>query len=149
VPPVAAIAAASFAAHCAELLSGAGTVGVRRMFGGHGFTMDGLFVAIAIGGRLFLKVDAESRPRFEAAGAEPFAYRRQGREATLGYWSAPDDALDGPDAMRPWARHALQAALAAAAAPRKRRTPVSPVTPPTPTAAAPAAGSRRRSTPPR
>ncbi|MEP7282526.1 MAG: TfoX/Sxy family protein [Rubrivivax sp.] len=143
-------AADAFAAHCAELLAGSGTVRLRRMFGGHGLSLDGLPVALVSRHQLYLKVDAESRPAFEAAGSAPFVYQRQGRTATLGYWTAPDDALDSPDAMRPWARRALQAALSAAAAARpKRARPARGPTPPSPAAAAAAAGTQRRAKPPR
>jgi DNA transformation protein len=138
-------AADAFAAHCAELLSGSGAVRVRRMFGGHGLYLDGCFVAVVTARRLFLKANEETRAAFEAAGSQPFVYTRLGQAATLGYWSAPDAAFDGPEAMRPWARLALQAALAAASRARSRRR----VTPRSPPGAAPAAGRRRRSTPPR
>ena len=52
---------------------------------------------------------------FEAAGCEPFRYTmKDGREMTMGYWTAPEEALDSPEAMRPWARRAMEAALVAA-----------------------------------
>jgi DNA transformation protein len=104
-----------YVAHCAELLGGSGAVRVRRMFGGHGLYLDELFVAIVAGGRLYLKVDATTRPRFEAAGCEPFVYRGAGREVTMHYWSVPDEAMDSAALMAPWARLARQAALYAAA----------------------------------
>lgn len=112
--------------HCIELLSPIGAVRVRRMFGGYGIYVDELFVAIVAWDRLYLKANTESRARFEAAGCEPFIYDSKGQGVSLGYWSAPADAMESPAMMAPWARLALQAALAARAAkppPRKRIRP--------------------------
>lgn len=103
-------------AHCLELLAPLGRVRARRMFGGHGLYVDDLFVALIAADRLYLKCDAQSRPAFERAGCVPFAYSSRERAAvTLGYWSAPDDAMDSPQAMLPWARQAFASALRAQA----------------------------------
>ena len=63
-----------FVAHCTELLGSAGMVRSRRMFGGHGFYVDDLFVALISAECLYLKVDAQTRPAFEAAGCARFVY---------------------------------------------------------------------------
>jgi DNA transformation protein len=86
------------------------------MFGGHGLYVDDVFVALIVGERLFLKADARTRQAFEAAGCEPFVYDGKGKAVTLGYWSAPPEAMESPGLMLPWARRALQAGLAARAA---------------------------------
>lgn len=123
--------------HCIELLSPLGTVRARRMFGGHGLYVDELFVAIIAFDRLYLKAGPEFRPKFEAAGCEPFVYSARTGAVALGYWSAPPDAMESPALMLPWARLALQSALAArnaapvkkpkaaSARPRTRRKPAS------------------------
>lgn len=112
------------AAHCAELLAGLGPVRMRRMFGGHGFYVDDVFVAILAFDKLFLKVDAATEARFREAGGEPFSYEAKGRgRVSLHYWTAPADAMESPALMRPWARLAMAAALAAANAPRAARAP--------------------------
>lgn len=100
--------------HCLELLASVGTPRARRMFGGQGLYVDELFIALIAFDRLYLKADAESAPRFEAAGCEPFAYtaKDHGR-VSMGYWSAPEEAMDSPAAMRPWAKLAIDAALRA------------------------------------
>jgi DNA transformation protein len=113
-----------FAAHCLELLSPLGTVRSRRMFGGHGFYVDDLFVGLGSGDRLYLKVDEESRPHFEAAGCEPFDFdTKDGKRVVLGFWSAPDEALESPMLMQPWARFSMQAALRARNAKKPSRRP--------------------------
>jgi DNA transformation protein len=112
-----------FVTHCMELLSPLGSVRSRRMFGGHGFYVDDLFLAIIAFDRLYLKADAQSRPRFEATGCEPFVYDGQGKSVTLGYFTAPEDAMESPALMQPWARLALEAALRARAA---KKAPAQP-----------------------
>jgi DNA transformation protein and related proteins len=100
-------------AHAVELLASSGAVQVRSMFGGHGLYVDGLFVAIVAFDRLYLKVDAETRERFAAAGGAPFVYEGAGRTVTLGYFSAPGEAMDSPALMQPWVRLAIDAAVRA------------------------------------
>jgi DNA transformation protein len=119
------MASPEFVAHCIELLAPVGSVRTRRMFGGHGFYVDDLFIALIAGERLYLKTDAQTRPRFEAAGCAPFVYDTAGgKQVALGYFSAPDDAMESPPLMEPWARHALSAALRARAAKPRAATPV-------------------------
>jgi DNA transformation protein and related proteins len=105
-----------FVAHCVELLGKLGSARARRMFGGHGLYVDDLFVAIVADEELFLKVDAQSRPQFEAAGCRPFVYDRKTQAIALGYWSTPGEATESVAQMLPWARLALGAALRARAA---------------------------------
>lgn len=104
----------AFAGYCAELLAGLGPVRVKRMFGGHGIYVDDLFIAIVTGETLYLKADAQSLARFEAAGCAPFTYSARGRgKVSLNYRAAPAEAMDSPAAMRPWAALAMEAALRA------------------------------------
>ena len=101
----------AFAQYCAELLSGLGPVRVRPMFGGHGIYVDDLFLAIVVGEVLYLKVDAQTMGRFEAAGCAPFVYTAKGRgRVSLNYRAAPAEAMESPALMRPWARLAMDAA---------------------------------------
>lgn len=98
---------------CRDLLAPAGAVRVRRMFGGHGFYVDELFVAILATGQLYLKTDEATRSRFADAGCTPFSYGAEGRTVSLSYWTVPADAMESPALMQPWLRLALQAALSA------------------------------------
>ena len=102
-----------FASYCAELLAALGPVRVKRMFGGHGLYVDDVFIAIAHGETLYLKADGETRQRFAQAGCSEFTYRSHGHTRSLGYWSAPVEAMDSPALMRPWAQLAMEAALRA------------------------------------
>lgn len=132
-----------FVAHCVELLAPLGPVRVRRMFGGWGLYVDEVFIALIALERLYLKADAHSAPRFEAAGSEPFRFEAHGEVTITSYWAAPAEALDSPPLMEPWARLAMQSALSARAAKAPKNKAPKP-------AAAPAlkpttlAASRRR-----
>ncbi len=106
-----------FASHCHELLSVLGRARTRRMFGGHGIYVDDLFIALIINEVLYLKADELARPAFESAGGQPFSYATAtGNRTVLAYWTAPDDAMESPPQMLPWARLAMASALRAAAA---------------------------------
>ena len=105
-----------FSTHCLELLGTVGSARARRMFGGVGLYVDDLFVALIIAERLYLKADAQTRERFEAAGGQPFVYDAKGKAMSMGYFTAPDEAIESPTLMQPWARLALEAALRARAA---------------------------------
>jgi len=112
--------------HCLVLLAPMGEARARRMFGGYGLTLDGLFLAIIAFNRLYLKANDETRTQFADAGCEPFVYQAKGKPMTMSYWTVPPQALESPELMRPWARLALQAALRAQAA--KRAGPAKKVT---------------------
>ncbi len=108
-----------FVARCAELLSPLGAVRTRRMFGGHGFYIDELFVPLIADERLYLKADALTRSAFEGAGCTPFTFEKARGDTVeavaTSYFSAPEDAMESPPLMQPWARLALAAALRARA----------------------------------
>ena len=95
------------------------------MFGGHGFYVDDLFVAIIA----FGPPVPEGRRRQRAAlrggrRRERFVYEARGQSNSINYWTVPDEAMESPAAMRPWLRLAMQAALSArAAAPAAGRRP--------------------------
>lgn len=106
---------------CVELLQPLGPVRPRRMFGGHGIYVDGLFMALVIQNQLYLKTDDVSRERFVAAGCEPFSYAtKSGERMVLSYYRPPEEVLESPPLMLPWARLALEAALRAANAKAKK-----------------------------
>jgi DNA transformation protein len=119
-----------------ELLEPNGRVAFKRMFGGHGLYLDGLFVAIVVDGRPYFKADAETVPAFVAAGCAPFVYDSGGKRVEMSYWSLPESALDSAEDMQPWARRALAAALRKpAVATRKKAAARAAKKPPTATRA--------------
>ena len=109
-----------FSEHLRELFSEVGPIDLRPMFGGHGLYLDGTIIGIVLDETLYLKTDAATRAHFENAGCAPCIYDMKGRALTMSYWSVPADAMDSPQAMRPWAQLALEAALRKRAG-RKRK----------------------------
>ena len=102
------------------------------MFGGWGVSADGLTIALLAdlgsGEKLWLKADADTCHRFEAAGCARFTYNmRQGAAVvarSMNYYSAPEDAMDSAHAMAPWARLALDSAFKAYSLAGAKRSPV-------------------------
>lgn len=112
-----------FVLHACELLSCLGPVQAKRMFGGYGLSVDGMNVAIIAFDTLFLKTNVDTVAQWLAAGSRPFEYEARGKRLALHYHTPPDEALESPDLMAPWARLALQAALAARSPKPPKRTP--------------------------
>jgi DNA transformation protein and related proteins len=113
----------AFVSHCLELLSPLGSTSSRRMFGGHALYIDGLCMALIISDTLYLKVDDTHRALFERAGCKPFTYAGKHDEVhVMSYYTAPEEAMESPAEMMPWARRGLAAAVAARAkAPAKKK----------------------------
>jgi DNA transformation protein and related proteins len=97
--------------HLQDLFADFGAVSARPMFGGHGIYRDEVLIGIVLDETLYLKVDAQTRPAFEAAGCVPCVYTRQRSPITMSYWSVPEGAMDSAQAMLPWAQRAHDAAL--------------------------------------
>ncbi|MFZ4482237.1 MAG: TfoX/Sxy family protein [Rhodoferax sp.] len=106
-----------FALYCCELLGTVGPCLARRMFGAYGISTEGLTLAILAdlgsGEKLWLKADETTRPLFENAACERFTYQSKNGPKSMNYYSVPDEALESPQLMAPWARLALEAALSA------------------------------------
>ena len=99
-----------FAERIVSLLTPVGPARAGRMFGGFGIFMDDLMFALIADETLYLKVAEETKSAKQHAGSRPFTYRRQGREISMSYWSAPAGSLDDMEALSPWAGLALAAA---------------------------------------
>lgn len=91
-----------------EQLAPLGALKPKRMFGGVGIYADGLFFAILDDDTLYLKGDAELKPRFEAAGSHAFDPFGEGKP--MAYWSAPAEAMDDAELLVEWAHRALAVA---------------------------------------
>jgi DNA transformation protein len=100
-----------------DLFGALGAVDTRRMFGGHGIYLEGRIFALEIGGEIYIKAGEGIADRFRAAGSRPFSYARNGKIATMGYWTLPESAVDDPEEAARWAR----VSLAADEPPLKRR----------------------------
>lgn len=124
---------AEYRDYLADLFQPFPGVRFRPMFGRLGIFRDGARFALVAREQLYFKVDAETESAFANAGAEPFEYDGKAKTVRLGYWTAPDDAMDDPDAFREWTELGLAAARRAQTkkqakkqkkpAPRKPRKP--------------------------
>ncbi len=96
-----------------DLFGALGLVRARSMFGGVGIYIDELmFGFLDRDETLYLRVDDQNRPAFEAAGSHPFRYPlKSGEEFEIGYWRMPEEALECSDQAAHWGRLALDAAL--------------------------------------
>jgi DNA transformation protein len=111
-----------FVLHVCELLSGVGPCTAKRMFGGWGISVDGMNIALIAWDTLFLKSNADTEPQWLAAGGQPFQYEAKGKTMRLHYYTPPEEALESPAVMLPWARLALTAAVAARKPAKRSRT---------------------------
>jgi DNA transformation protein and related proteins len=94
-----------------ELFAPFAAVSLKRMFSGHGVYTDGICFALHLRDDIYLKTDAETQARFEAAKSEPFAYDgHRGRVTVTSYWRLPPGAYDDPDELKDWCGLAVQAA---------------------------------------
>jgi DNA transformation protein len=107
-----------------DQLQAAGRVAARRMFGGVGLYLDGLFFALIDDDTLYFKADDSNRARFERAGSKPFCPYPDRPEQAMGYWQVPAEVLEDAEELVAWAREAMMVALAARTKrPARRRAP--------------------------
>ncbi len=109
-----------------EQLAAAGRVVSKRMFGGVGLYLDGLFFALIDDDTLYFKTDDSNRPRFQRAGSQPFCPYPDRPDYQMGYWQVPAEVLEDAGELLAWAREALAVALRSRSArrpARRRRTP--------------------------
>ena len=103
-----------FISYVVELMQSIGAVSAKRMFGGCGIFMDGLMFALVADNTLYLKADSETESEFEEKGLERFKYNKKGKEYSMSYYSAPEEAMEDVGEMSDWARKSYGAALRAA-----------------------------------
>lgn len=102
-----------------DQLQPAGNIRARAMFGGHGIYCDGVMFAALAGGRLFFKVDAQSRQDYIARGLGPFI--TDPGQTISSYYEVPPAVIEDQDELIAWAIRAIAAARAAAAVRTQRR----------------------------
>ena len=110
-----------FVEYLLELLEPFGGVKVKAMFGGFGIFRRDLMFGLVADDTLYLKADEKSRPEFESRGLSPFVYKTKGKEYSMSYSQAPEEALEDPEEMAQWAKKAYDAAKRAAQIKRMKR----------------------------
>jgi DNA transformation protein len=98
-----------------------GRVDVRRMFGGHGIYADGVMFALQAYGEIYLRVDDQTLPAFEAMSLAPFVFESARGRATMSYRKMPEDAHENTEDLVRWSRLALEAARRVKAAKSARK----------------------------
>jgi DNA transformation protein len=105
-----------------EALEPIGRVSMRKMMGGATLYLDSAIFAIMVDGELWFKADDESNAIWDEAGCtERFSVTfKDGRVETMNYRGAPTDVYDDAEAMRHWARLAVEAGMRGASKKRKK-----------------------------
>ena len=94
-----------------DLFADFGPVTIRKMFSGHGISVDGVNFALALRAGLFFRADEMTIPDFEAEGSKPFQYSTRAKTVVVNsYWELPARLFDDSAELAQWARAALAAA---------------------------------------
>lgn len=103
--------------YAVELISGFGSVEVKRMFGGATLTRNGVGFAILDDDTFFLKGDVSLGAEMKAQGSKAWSYsiKKDGTVRDIAYWSLPASAADDPDEASALAKRSYAIAVKAAA----------------------------------
>ena len=94
-------------------------VRAMSMFGGAGIYAGQTIFALISDDALYFKVDATTRPKFEARGLGPF--RPMGdTSATMSYYLVAEELLEDPEELRPWVEDAISVARRSKTKPPRR-----------------------------
>jgi DNA transformation protein len=94
-----------------DLFADFGPVTIRKMFSGHGISVDGVNFALSLRAGLFFRADEVTIPDFEAEGSKPFQYTTRAKTVLVNsYWELPERLFDDSAELAQWARAALAAA---------------------------------------
>lgn len=108
------------AEHVVESLSDLGPVRAKAMFGGYGLYLGDLMFGLIAKDVLYFKVDATTRPCFEAEGLGPFIYTGGQKPVSMSYHRAPDASLDDSELLLTWAKLGIESATRARLAPKSK-----------------------------
>jgi len=90
-----------------DQLDALGDVTVRRMFGGAGLYCGAKFFAILYQGRLFFKIDEQTRGEYETRGMKPF--QPNPKQTLKSYYEVPAEVLEDRETLVQWAHAAIRA----------------------------------------
>lgn len=92
-----------------DQLACVGPIRFKRMFGGVGLYMRGLFFALIADDVLYFKVDDSNRLDYEAVGMGPFRPFPD-KPDVMQYYEVPADVLENTGNLSEWAQKALHVA---------------------------------------
>jgi TfoX/Sxy family transcriptional regulator of competence genes len=103
--------AADLMAQLDRKLAPLGHLATRRMFSGYAAYLDGTVFALILRGKLWLRVDDQTRPDYIKAGMKPFAYTKpsSGKTVRIESYECPAAILGDAAKLRRWAREARRA----------------------------------------
>jgi DNA transformation protein len=104
----------SFKAFVLDQLAALPQLEIRPMFGGFGLYQAGHFFAIIMAGRVFFKINDQSRADYLDRHMPPFTYEKGRKVISLQYFEVPPEILDDRAALVVWAQRAIQAAMPSA-----------------------------------
>ncbi len=110
----------SFLTFVLEQLDSLGGVTPRAMFASQGLYAGDVHFAIVSAGRLYLKVDDQTRGDFEAADMGPF--RPNDKQTLASYYEVPLEVLEDRGELAQWARRAIEAQKRATGKKNRRRS---------------------------
>jgi DNA transformation protein len=91
------------------MLDPLGPVRARSMFGGAGIYLGDTMFALIADDVLYFKTDAENRGEYETLGMTPFK-PFDDKPMVMSYHEVPPDAMEDPNTLCAWAKHAWEAA---------------------------------------
>jgi len=88
-----------------------GAIKARKMFGGYGIYLNGIFFAIIIDNILYFKVGDSNRPIYEQYGSKPFSYAgKNNKVIVMSYWQVPADILENREKLTVWVKKSVEIA---------------------------------------
>jgi DNA transformation protein len=89
-----------------DQLSGLPGLTCRAMFGGYGLYQREIFFGIIHKGRLYLKTNRVTAPRYRDRGMKPF--KPTSTQTLKNYYEVPVEVLEDSDGLTTWASQAAQ-----------------------------------------
>lgn len=103
----------SFVEFIRDQLEGLRGFEMKRMFGGYGLYLDGLFFGILVDGKLYFKTSEETIQKYINLGSMPFTYLKKdskGKKKKVSlrrYYEVPLDILENQSELKRWAKEVV------------------------------------------
>lgn len=101
----------TFVTEVVSLLAELGEVRAKAMFGGHGLYCGLTFFGLIAEGRLYFKIDDNSRGEYVARGSGPFVYSPG--KTMKSYYEVPREIFESDEELVRWARRAMEVVVSA------------------------------------
>ena len=101
----------SYAEELADLMSGAGKITQKKMFGALAYYHGADIVACLFDDGFYLRAEGALADELKAMDCKPFVYSgKSGKSVAMPYWTAPQACLDDTDEMVKWIKRAKASA---------------------------------------